>query len=370
MKIGKITLDGYSNYGNLLQNYALQQVLLRYAEVVDTIWHSPNNFMPQVYWKWGWKEPIKFAINWKNFRTTIQNGKIGSEMVRQGKLRDWADRYISIRKGVKDLRSISSEYDYFITGSDQVWNPYFSGKDNDLEDNFLEFAPLKKRLSYAASIAAPEIPANRRTLFQNGINGMAQLSVREAAGAKLIYELTGRKAEVHVDPTMLLTTQEWDVVSRVPAWYKGDDYILTYFLGNRPDNVIYELAKESGYKVVNLLDDSIYEHYVTGVDEFIWAIKHAKLMYTDSFHGTVFSVLYHTPFIVCNRVQNSVTEKMGSRLDTLLQSFKMTERRASAENNYRIKNPFDEPDWDVAENVLKVERERANQYLREILSPY
>ena len=134
--------------------------------------------------------------------------------------------------------------------------------------------------------------------------------------------------------------------------------------------MIYELAKESGYKVVNLLDDSIYEHYVTGVDEFIWAIKHAKLMYTDSFHGTVFSVLYHTPFIVCNRVQDSVTEKMGSRLDTLLQSFKMTERRASAENNYRIKNPFDEPDWDVAENVLKVERERANQYLREILSPY
>ena len=72
----------------------------------------------------------------------------------------------------------------------------------------MEFAPLKKRLSYAASIAAPEIPDNRRALFQNGINGMAQLSVREAAGAKLIYELTGRKAGVHVDPTMLLTTQE------------------------------------------------------------------------------------------------------------------------------------------------------------------
>ena len=111
MKIGKITLDGYFNYGNLLQNYALQQVLLRYVEVVDTIWHSPNNFMPQVYWKWGWKEPIKLAINWKNFRTIFQSGKIGSEMVRQGKIRDWADRYISIRQRVKDLRRISSEYD-------------------------------------------------------------------------------------------------------------------------------------------------------------------------------------------------------------------------------------------------------------------
>ena len=92
--------------------------------------------MPQVYWKWGWKEPIKLAINWKNFRTIFQSGKIGSEMVRQGKIRDWADRYISIRQGVKDLRRISSEYDYFITGSDQVWNPYFSDKDNNLEGKF------------------------------------------------------------------------------------------------------------------------------------------------------------------------------------------------------------------------------------------
>jgi hypothetical protein len=364
MKIGKITLDGYSNYGNLLQNYALQQVLLRYVDVVDTIWHSPDNFIPKVYWKWGWKEPIKYAINWKKFRTIFQSGKNGYEMVRQGKLRDWADRYIHIRYGVRDLESISDEYDYFVTGSDQVWNPYFSNIDSELENNFLEFASPEKRLSYAASISAPEIPANRRALFRNGINGMAQLSLREEAGAELIYELTGRKAEVHVDPTMLLTSKEWDMVSRMPAWYKGEDYILTYFLGNRPDHVIYEVAKKSGCKVVNLLDDSCYGHYVTGVDEFIWAIKHAKLIYTDSFHGTVFSILYHTPFVVCNRVQDSVTEKMGSRLDTLLQNFKMTSRRAGAENSYCIKNPFDEPNWGIAENVLKKERERSDRYFR------
>ena len=136
MKIGKITLDGYFNYGNLLQNYALQQALLRYVEVVDTIWHSPNNFMPQVYWKWGWKGPIKFAINWKNFRTIFQSGKIGSEMVRQGKIRDWADRYISIRQDVKELRRISSEYDYFITDQEveesvKVLQGHFVSKDDE-----------------------------------------------------------------------------------------------------------------------------------------------------------------------------------------------------------------------------------------------
>ena len=126
MRIGKITLDGYFNYGNLLQNYALQQVLLRYATKVDTLWHTEDNFLPQTYWQWTWKQPVKYLINWKNFRTDFFSGLIGYEMVRQGNLKDWADRYIYFRKDVKELSKVIDEYDYFVTGSDQVWNPYFN----------------------------------------------------------------------------------------------------------------------------------------------------------------------------------------------------------------------------------------------------
>ena len=65
-RIGKITLDGYYNYGNLLQNYALQQMLLQYADSVETIWHEADNFLPRTGFRFTWKEPIKYVLNWKN----------------------------------------------------------------------------------------------------------------------------------------------------------------------------------------------------------------------------------------------------------------------------------------------------------------
>lgn len=125
--------------------------------------------------------------------------------------------------------------------------------------------------------------------------------MREQEGANTVKQFTGRDVPVVVDPTMLLTPDEWRKVSR-HAWYHGDDYILTYFLGKRPNAAIQQVASKSGLPVVNLLDENVYEHYVTGVDEFIWAIEHASLIYTDSFHGTVFSILFQKPFVVCNRV--------------------------------------------------------------------
>lgn len=92
-KIGKITIDGYYNYGNLLQNYALQRVLLKYADQVDTIWHSKNNFLPETFWQWSWKDPIKYLINRNRYKDNFRSGHFGYEMVRQGKFRDLAERY-------------------------------------------------------------------------------------------------------------------------------------------------------------------------------------------------------------------------------------------------------------------------------------
>lgn len=145
--------------------------------------------------------------------------------------------------------------------------------------------------------------------------------MREQEGANTVKQFTGRDVPVVVDPTMLLTPDEWRKVSRQPAWYRGEDYILTYFLGNRPNAAIQQVANKSGLPSVNLLDEDVYEHYVTGVDEFIWAIEHASLIYTDSFHGTVFSILFQRPFVVCNRVGEEAVGKMSSRIDTLLSYF-------------------------------------------------
>ena len=175
IRIGKLTIDGYYNYGNLLQNYALQQILHHYANSVDTIWHEDDNFLPRKGLQLTWKDTVKYILNWRNYRHTYLQQYLGCEMVRQGKLKEWSDRYIHTRMGVNDLHNVVDEYDYFIVGSDQVWNPYFG----DLKNNFLSFAPFDKRIAYAASIAAPNIPEDKSEIFKNGLTGMKWISMRE-----------------------------------------------------------------------------------------------------------------------------------------------------------------------------------------------
>lgn len=359
MKIGKLTLDGYYNYGNVLQNYALRQVLLRYADVVDSLWHEQENFIVRTWFRWSWKKPIKWVLNLQRFRDEMQ--WVLWESVRQGRIKDWCDRYIGI-KHAADLPQIAMDYDFFVVGSDQVWNPNFS----NLQHCFLTFAPKEKRIAYAASISCPDIPEKDKPLFRQGMTEMAHIAVREQAGADMVKSFSGRDVPVMVDPTLLLTADEWRKVSRQPAWYHGGEYILTYFLGERPV-VVDKLARESGLPAVNILDRAVYEHFVTSPDEFLWAIEHARLLYTDSFHGSVFSILFRTPFVVCNRIGSGVFEKMGSRIDTLLGCFGLEARCGTEENNYAIANPFSEPDWSQVDEVLARERKRSNEYLRQAL---
>ena len=362
LRIGKLTLDGYLNYGNVLQNYALQQVLEKYG-IVDCIWHSHDNFFINTWQcQKNWKTYIKLLLNWRGIWQKFFSKLHGMEMVRQGKIKDWCDRFINMRRAEGNLLQLADEYDYFVVGSDQVWNPHFS----DLQHCFLTFAPKEKRIAYAASISCPDIPEKDKPLFKQGLTDMAHISMREQAGADMVKAFSGREVPVVVDPTLLLTADEWRKVSRQPAWYHGGDYILTYFLGERPA-VVNKLSEVTGLPVVNILDKDVYEHYVTSPDEFLWAIEHAKLMYTDSFHGTVFSILFRTPFVVCNRVGSAVEEKMGSRIDTLLGYFGLEARRGTKENGYAIENQFAEPDWSQVDAVLARERKRSDEYLRQAL---
>lgn len=363
IRIGKLTIDGYYNYGNLLQNYALQQVLLNYADTVDTIWHDRDQSCIPGSYHLTWKEMIKFILNWNDFRTFYHKQHLACEIARQKKNQKWSNRYIHIRKDVTDLHDIDNDYEYFVVGSDQVWNPYFG----DLKNNFLSFAPFEKRIAYAASIASPDIPEEKVELYRQGLKGMKWISMREQEGANTVKQFTGRDVPVVVDPTMLLTPDEWRKVSWQPAWYHGDDYILTYFLGKRPNFAIKQVASKSGLPVVNLLDENVYEHYVTGVDEFIWAIEHASLIYTDSFHGTVFSILFQKPFVVCNRVGEGCTSKMSSRIDTLLSYFSLEGRRGTQENNYLIDDPMHISYGDT-QAVFQREWKRADTYLRKALN--
>ena len=366
LKIANLTLDGYFNYGNVLQRYAVCNLLMGLGAEVESLWFSPQaGFLPYLQshypWmkdSWDWKTWVKLGINWKGATHKMFSGENAWEAARNAVIKSFVDRYIPMRYDV-DFTRVADEYDYFVTGSDQVWNPYCA----DLEKLFIKFAPGEKRIAYAASISCPEIPQDKLQAFIDGVNGMKEISVREQAGADLIQQLTGRRVQVVADPTMLVTAEDWRSIARKPSWLKGGEQLLvTYFLGKRPDSVIESIARENGLQIVNMLDERVFEHYAIAPEEWLWLIDHARFMYTDSFHGTVFSILFRTPFVVTERVDAGCASKMTSRIDTLLAKFDLSDRRGTNANGYMIASPLDMHYGDV-DKVLAEEKQKAKTYL-------
>ena len=362
MRIAKITLDGYFNYGGVLQNYALQQVLRRYTEQVDSVWHTANDFLPCT-WKWRWQDKVKLIINWHGFEQGMVR-IFGWEMVRQAAIRRFCQKYINEKFLEGKISSVSEDYDYFVTGSDQVWNPFFS--QTRCKDEFLTFAPREKRTSYAASIGLSAIPEQDKENFKRWLNEMKYISVREQRGAVLVKELTGRTVPVHVDPTLLLTADEWSKIEEKPVWYtgKGEDYICTYFMGANKISVA-EIAKKNKLKVINILDQKKFDHFIISPQEFIWLIHHAALVYTDSFHGTAFSINFGRAFIVCERIENKMCN-MSSRIDTLLELFGLQSRLGTKDNGYCSESLFD-IDYSDTVSIMERERKRSFEYLLQAL---
>lgn len=163
---------------------------------------------------------------------------------------------------------------------------------------------------------------------------------------------------------MLLTASEWDKVSKKPEMLKTDKYILNYFLGDLSKermNEIRRVAKENNCEVINILDkDSVF--YECGPSEFLYLEKHAFLICTDSFHSSVFAILYNRPFIVFDREQENVIN-MNSRLDTLISKLRLENRKY---NGTYITYENMNHDYTESYKLLEIEREKSKEFLNNI----
>ena len=369
MKIATLTLDEYNNQGNILQRYALCEVLKNYSCEVESIWFEDkmlleNNWKNSGIWlECNIKQLIKFFINKKNFAYNIIFGNNSKIIQRDTLIKSFCDRYIPIRYDA-NFNTIDYEYDYFVTGSDQVWNPFY---ELDYFKLMLRFASPHKRISYAASISVPEIPSKKIKEFEIGLMSMSHISVRERGGAKLIKQITGRDVNVVIDPTLLIEADKWREISYKPQWLNADEkYLLTYFLGSYPRKIINRVAKKQGLKVIDLFGLKNFDAYVVGPEEWMYLIDHAQLVYTDSFHGSVFSIIFKTPFIIIER-QGDLN--MNSRFDELLGMFNLLNRRASVKNNYEIKNPYN-IDFSNVDLILEREKNKALKFLSDALNSH
>lgn len=365
-KIGIVTLIGYDNYGNRLQNYAIQETVktLGYNAETLVITDILNKitFINKLRKRISNLGNISFLGIYKRLKRKL-HFYLHRELLRNRQyiFLNFVNNYINeVNMNAKDLTVAINNYDFFITGSDQVWNPFYNGFSSIY---FLEFAPKEKRIAYAPSFGIPKIPAVYKEKYKKWIMEIPYLSVREESGAKIIKELTGRDVPVLVDPTLMLTREKWLSIAKEDPYKPDKPYLLTYFLGEIPKGTrkrIKKIARDYNLEIVRLADTRDKKRYIAGPGEFIDYINSADLVCTDSFHGSVFSILMETPFIVFDRVGTS----MYSRIETLLNKFNLHSRQA----NYIKDDEIFNIDFSHIPPILDEERKKALNYLKEALN--
>lgn len=342
MKTAIITIYDLSNYGNRLQNYALNYALKKIENniVVDNIM-----VIKKFHYKTILKSKLRFVLPKKK--------------------RDEAKKlnlYYRFNRNMKFVRKARSDkYDYFLCGSDQIWNPEFAGN----KFYFAGFAPPYKRISYAASFGIDDIPDKKIREYKEYLSEMNAISVREQSGSAIVKKLTGRDVQVLVDPTLLLDKVDWQKISKKPCFDVPKKYILTYFLDDISETIdtyIGNTAKQSNLKIIRLEEKRPNEFWQkTGPAEFVWLVEYASLMLTNSFHGSVFPVLMDVPFIVFPREYNK--QSMSSRIDTLLDKLRLNDRRF---HNQTIDEAFC-VDYSHIGGILEKEREKSVEFLKKAL---
>lgn len=330
-KIAIATMVG-QNHGNRLQNYALQAVLERMSgaqvETLRTVYGpgATNRCAKAVL------RHVFPKKRWARFTT------FDAQYIRFSRWR------------MDDAKLETAGYSLFVIGSDQVWNPTF---DITGEAEYLPQVCKEKKVSYAASFGVDDVPAeDERT--RNLLNDISRISVREETGQHIVRKLTGREASLVLDPVLLLTADDWLSVAQKPSLpVREGQYQLRYALGH---GVAQPHAED--LQVVNLGDHTL----PFGPAEFVWLVKNAACVCTDSYHATLFSLLMHTPFTTFRR--ESHNEDMSSRFETI-------ERLAGGPLSHGgsdvVTGVEDAQDWAQIESNIQHERRRSLTFLEEAL---
>lgn len=326
-KILLVTMQDNGNIGNRLQNYALQKVLEQFGSKVTNL---DNGYTTDIPLKTRIKNQIKKYLVYfgcEKYRELV------NKQFRRQAIEKFTNAYIS------DIRCVTydnvfennwDEYDLAIVGSDQVWHKW-EADELELPYYYLEFLPENKRISYAASFGFEEFPAGDRDQHLKGLREMHTISCRESSGCELVKRETGRNAVQVLDPTLLLSANEWrKIAAPIPEdlHVKKGGYAFLYFLGQIPPEYqafIDKKIAERRIKVVDFLglkDEAIAK---CGVGEFLSLIDQADYVFTDSFHCTVFSILFNKEFKVFKR-RGEGFEKMYGRIEDLLQATGHTDR--------------------------------------------
>lgn len=316
MKIGIITQPLSRNYGGILQNYALQQTLIKLG-------HTPYTFDLECPFSWKFwaisivKNIIKCIIGRPfNFPQTIYRVRTQERI-----LRTFVDKNISITKprtrSLNVSQILENNIDALIVGSDQVWRPKYN---YNIADMYLDFAKEQnvKRIAYAASFGTNEweYTEEQTTICKTLFRHFDAISVREKSGVDLCKKYLGVDATHLLDPTLLLTKEEYkQLLTHIPE--SKTQNLFAYILDPSDEKIRYvkRYAENLGLEIViKGADAKLSEE--DSVENWLAAFRDAQYVITDSFHGSVFSIIFNKPFIALgNRVRGT------TRFDSLFEVF-------------------------------------------------
>lgn len=305
MSVAVVSLYARGNYGNCLQRHAVHKLL-------EQLGCDPVSLDRRCLSKDYLRERASEVL------ASTPMGEVVSACARAKRFLAFDRKCKRIKIGNGSLVGLGEKYDAFVVGSDQVWNPRVW--DFNPEYNLLGFVePSWKRIALSPSVGVSEIQDSDKEAFLTCLRGFSRLSAREVEGASLIEELLGRDVEVLPDPTMAFGASYWESVAD-HTLAPNSPYVLVYELGNGSAcaEAARSFAREHGYEVVEL-NNRDNEYYKAGPGDFIGLIFGAEVVFTDSFHASVFSLLGHIPFKVLSRQGSGYS--MSSRIVTLGRTF-------------------------------------------------
>lgn len=379
MKVAIMTFVRAYNYGAVLQAYALNKVINEMGVECETIDYFPHYFKSQYYLK---KSPY---INYRFPQTgqlkiwlfdNLYTFRLRSIIKKRNRLFSlFIKRNIKLSKkryySKESLNAIANTYDLYIAGSDQIWHNLWS----DFDDSFfLCFVDRHKfKSSYAASFGFSTIPKELESEYQARLNRFDRISVREQSAIDIIKKTVGKTATCECDPTILLRREQWELLV---TQNNQPDYIFVYYI-NKADNIFkkaYELSKAKNLKVICLtsrvsekimMNDKIDSYNFTNIRiaspaDFLNLCFNAKYIITNSFHGTVFSIIFHKQFM--SEVFHCDGE-INIRSKELLNKTGLCNRTA-----HSLLNIDDQIDWSVSDNYLEKLRHNGLQYISSLFT--
>lgn len=376
MKIKLVTFAPHPNYGTCLQSYALNKVLTKMGHDVEFIYNGRENppvslkktvkilikhllpstivnlikehkvknkirnidqkeqtlsilFLPNNYIHYFLSLLPFYQLLYKKCTCrTLQKKKVFAFAYEDG---NYKMRRLFIKRHYTE---VVKDADLFITGSDQIWNPYCGGFNPMM---FLEFAGNKKRIAYASSIALPEFPVVLKERIKKDLLKFSHIGVREANSVPMLQNLLNRQDVIQVtDPTYLLSCEEWAKFGEkaVIEFDIPDKYIFCYFIGKTRTEDYQEMVENVKRKTgiqrvitmncttnnINVGQDIFYKD--GGPYEFVYLLTHASYVCLDSFHGTVFSLKFSVDFVhILKYADNNQINSQNSRMYDMLNRY-------------------------------------------------